>query len=252
MDISKITKIQIKAEGDVCPLATKDIAVNIKNRQKAIDTAGYGPLNPKEPNDDFWKKKADRWDVSVESSKKQLCGNCIMFVRSPRILKCIEGALGNEAGNTAMDIIEAGKIGYCEAFDFKCHSERTCDAWVVGGPTVTDGEAKKKELTQPLKDPKGGLTARGRAFYNRTQGSNLRPGVTGPADTPMKMRRKGSFLTRFFTNPSGPMKLPNGKPTRLALSAAAWGEPVPETVEDAAKLAAKGRSLLEAYNKTKK
>ena len=252
MDISKITKIQIKAEGDVCPLATKDITVNIKNRQKAIDTAGYGPLNPKEPNDDFWKKKADRWDVSVESSKKQLCGNCIMFVRSPRILKCIEGALGNEAGNTAMDIIEAGKIGYCEAFDFKCHSERTCDAWVVGGPTVTDSEAKKKELTQPLKDPKGGLTARGRAFYNRTQGSNLRPGVTGPADTPMKMRRKGSFLTRFFTNPSGPMKLPNGKPTRLALSAAAWGEPVPETMEDAAKLAAKGRSLLEAYNKTKK
>ena len=252
MDISKITKIQIKAEGDVCPLATKDITVNIKNRQKAIDTAGYGPLNPKEPNDDFWKKKADRWDVSVESSKKQLCGNCIMFVRSPRILKCIVGALGNEAGNTAMDIIEAGKIGYCEAFDFKCHSERTCDAWVVGGPTVTDSEAKKKELTQPLKDPKGGLTARGRAFYNRTQGSNLRPGVTGPADTPMKMCRKGSFLTRFFTNPSGPMKLPNGKPTRLALSAAAWGEPVPETMEDAAKLAAKGRSLLEAYNKTKK
>lgn len=105
---------------------------------------------------------------------------------------------------------------------------------------------------EPLKDPKGGLTARGRAFYNRTQGSNLRPGVTGPADTPMKMRRKGSFLTRFFTNPSGPMKLPNGKPTRLALSAAAWGEPVPETVDDAAKLAAKGRSLLEAYDKTKK
>jgi hypothetical protein len=252
MDINLIKGLRIKADAPVCPPATRDIGINIKNRQKAIDTAAYGPLNPNEANDEFWKKKADRWSVTIESAKKQRCGNCILFVRSPRILDCIESALGNEVGNTAMDIVDAGKIGYCEAFDFKCHSQRTCDAWVVGGPTVTDGEAKKKELTQPLKDPKGGLTARGRAFYNRTQGSNLRPGVTGPADTPMKMRRKGSFLTRFFTNPSGPMKLPNGKPTRLALSAAAWGEPVPETVEDAAKLAAKGRSLLEAYNKTKK
>lgn len=104
---------------------------------------------------------------------------------------------------------------------------------------------------KPLKDPKGGLTAAGRAFYNRTEGLHLKPGVDGPADTPEKMRRKGSFLTRFFTNPRGPMKRPNGKPSRLALSASAWGEPVPETLEDAQKLAAKGRALLEKYAKTK-
>ena len=103
---------------------------------------------------------------------------------------------------------------------------------------------------KPLKDPKGGLTAAGRAFFNRTEGSNLKPGVRGAADTPDKMRRKGSFLTRFFTNPSGPLKDEKGRPTRLALSAAAWGEPVPETAEDAQKLAAKGRSLLEKYKKT--
>ena len=105
---------------------------------------------------------------------------------------------------------------------------------------------------QPLRDPKGGLTAAGRAHFKRTEGANLKPGVKGPADTPEKMRRKGSFLTRFFTNPSGPMKKPNGEPTRLALSAAAWGEPVPKNMEDAAKLAAKGRRLLERYSNTKK
>ena len=102
---------------------------------------------------------------------------------------------------------------------------------------------------KPLKDPKGGLTAAGRAYFNRTEGSNLKPGVDGPADTPDKMRRKGSFLTRFFTTLSGPLKDENGKPTRLALSAAAWGEPIPETVEDAKNLAEKGRSLLEKYKK---
>ena len=69
--------------------------------------------------------------------------------------------------------------------------------------------------------------------------------------TPEKMRRKGSFLTRFFTNPSGPMVNEKGEPTRLALSANAWGEPVPKNMEDAKALAAKGRRLLERYENTK-
>jgi hypothetical protein len=103
----------------------------------------------------------------------------------------------------------------------------------------------------PLKDPKGGLTAAGRRHFKQTEGANLKPGVKGPADTPEKMRRKGSFLTRFFTNPSGPMKDEKGRPTRLALSAAAWGEPVPQNAQDAAELAAKGRRLLERYQNTK-
>ena len=103
----------------------------------------------------------------------------------------------------------------------------------------------------PLKDPKGGLTAAGRRHFKQTEGANLKPGVKGPADTPEKMRRKGSFLTRFFTNPSGPMKDEKGRPTRLALSAAAWGEPVPQNAQDAAQLAAKGRRLLERYQNTK-
>ena len=107
------------------------------------------------------------------------------------------------------------------------------------------------EKKQPLKDPKGGLTAAGRRHFKQTEGANLKPGVKGAANTPEKMRRKGSFLTRFFTNPSGPMKKPNGKPTRLALSAAAWGEPVPQDRSDAARLAAKGRRLLERYRRTK-
>ena len=108
-----------------------------------------------------------------------------------------------------------------------------------------------EKAKQPLKDPKGGLTAAGRRHFNQTEGANLKPGVKGAADTPQKMRRKGSFLTRFFTNPSGPMKKPNGEPTRLALSAAAWGEPVPQNAQDAAELAAKGRRLLERYQNTK-
>ena len=109
-----------------------------------------------------------------------------------------------------------------------------------------------KSAKQKLKDPKGGLTSAGRAFFKRTEGADLKPGVKGAADTPEKMRRKGSFLTRFFTNPSGPMVDEKGRATRLALSAAAWGERVPKNASDAAKLAEKGRKLLERYGKTKK
>jgi hypothetical protein len=97
------------------------------------------------------------------------------------------------------------------------------------------------------KDPEGGLTAKGRKFYKNSEGANLKPGVKGPADTLEKMKRKGSFLTRHFTHPRGFM-VKNGKPTRLALSAHAWGEPVPKTEAAAKKLAAKGRALLRKYH----
>lgn len=114
---------------------------------------------------------------------------------------------------------------------------------------------KRSEIVtkkEKLKDPKGGLTAAGRKHFKRKEGANLKPGVRGKADTPEKMRRKGSFLTRFFTNPSGPMKDDKGRPTRLALSAAAWGEPVPSDRAAAARLAQKGRNLLERYENQKK
>jgi hypothetical protein len=112
-----------------------------------------------------------------------------------------------------------------------------------------DAPRKKSPKSMPVagKDPKGGLTAKGREFFNKRDGSNLKPGVTGKADTPEKMKRKGSFLTRHFTHPRGPM-LKDGEPTRLALSAHAWGEPVPKTDAAAKKLAAKGRKLLGKYH----
>lgn len=103
----------------------------------------------------------------------------------------------------------------------------------------------------PIKDPEGGLTREGRRHFARKEGAHLKPGVKGPADTPEKMRRKGSFLRRHFATLRGPLVDDAGKPTRLALSAHAWGEPVPRTLTAARKLAAKGTRLLERYAKSK-
>ena len=102
------------------------------------------------------------------------------------------------------------------------------------------------------KDPDGGLTEAGRRKFERSgESGNLQPGVKESSPLGERARRKGSFLTRFYTNPSGPLVGDNGKPTRLALAANAWGEPVPRTAGAAARLAAKGRNMLDKYKLNK-
>ena len=108
---------------------------------------------------------------------------------------------------------------------------------------------QRRSMPKEGKDPRGGLTEIGRAWYARHGGGNLQPGIKGPADTPEKMRRKGSFLTRFYTNPRGSLVDAKGRPTRLALAAQAWGEPVPKTPAHAEALALEGRRLLEKYKR---
>lgn len=116
---------------------------------------------------------------------------------------------------------------------------------------ATSTEAAPKSMPKEGKDPKGGLTDAGREFFAKTEGAHLKPGVQGKADTPEKMVRKGSFLRRHYANPRGPVVDDKGRPTRQALQAAAWGEPVPKSEADEKKLAAKGKELLEQYHAVK-
>lgn len=114
----------------------------------------------------------------------------------------------------------------------------------------TAKSSRKRGASARERDPRGGLTAAGRKAFARKQGANLRPGVTKKESemTPQEMRRKGSWAVRFY----GRAKLPplvdaKGRPTRHALSAHAWGEPVPKTVAAARRIAAKGERLLARY-----
>jgi hypothetical protein len=127
-----------------CPPATQDITINLKNRQYAIDNANYGPLTPALPNNGFWGKKAKMWNISIPEVKKARCKNCAAFVVSPDMLSCIEKGLGDEPMSSAWDIINTAQLGYCEIFDFKCAGDRTCDAWVTGGP-ITKNASKTEE-----------------------------------------------------------------------------------------------------------
>ena len=111
-------------------------------------------------------------------------------------------------------------------------------------PGEKPSSRRSVSLPKSGKDPKGGLTDEGRRVYNEATGGHLKPGVKGTPKNAEEKKRKGSFLTRHFTTPPGPV-VKDGEPTRQALQAAAWGEPVPKTEADEKKLAAKGRKLLE-------
>ena len=116
-----------------CPPATQNIEINLQNRQIAIEKAMYGPLDIKNPGD-YWKKIAQKWEVDEETARGEVCGNCAAFNITSNMLECISEGIG---GNDAWDVIEAGDLGYCEFFKFKCNSNRSCLAHVDGGP-ITD------------------------------------------------------------------------------------------------------------------
>ena len=80
------------------------------------------------------------------------CGNCSAFIQTEQMLECIKN--GIEAKDPRMEagyddeVIEAANLGYCELLHFKCAGDRTCDAWLAGGP-ITDA---KKENQREMDD----------------------------------------------------------------------------------------------------
>jgi len=78
------------------------------------------------------------------------------------------------------------------------------------GPSLSVGRGEKLPVSKGA-----GLTAKGRAKYNRETGSNLK------APQPQGGARKDSFCARMSGMP-GPMKDEKGKPTRKAASLARW------------------------------
>jgi hypothetical protein len=132
-----LNKVQSAIE---CPPATQDISLNLANRKICVDKANYGPANPELYNPEFWQKKADLFKTSVEQAMTMRCKNCAAFVIKEKMRQCIEKGIASTSINEediAQEIINEANLGYCELFDFKCAGDRTCDAWITGGP-LTD------------------------------------------------------------------------------------------------------------------
>ena len=86
--------------------------------------------------------------------------------------------------------------------------------------------AKRKGVSLSVgrgeKSKKGGLTAKGRAKYNKATGSNLQAPVTKKKNlTPKEKARRKSFCARM-KGVKGPLKDSKGRPTRKALALKRW------------------------------
>ena len=97
----------------------------------------------------------------------------------------------------------------------KCQCEEDCERKV--DEAAIDAKGHKSST--------GGLTQKGRDYYNNKTGGNLQAPVTTPPskldpDSKAAKRRK-SFCARM-SGVEGPMKDENGKPTRKALALKKW------------------------------
>ena len=152
-----------KNEGESCPVATQDVRVNLQNRKNAIETAQYGPLDPNLPNNLYWQERAEEFNTTPEEARQSRCGNCAAFDITSDIKDCIASGIEKEEpkyrydgleprGHAAplikqdpYDVIDAGELGYCRVFKFKCAAARTCSAWIAGGPISDENEMPEQE-----------------------------------------------------------------------------------------------------------
>ena len=109
-------------------------------------------------------------------------------------------------------------------------SRRTLKGLVSGAPRakkiMKDGGSTPAWQRKEGKDPSGGLNAKGVASYRAANpGSKLKMAVTkkpSQLDPDSKdAKRRKSFCARM-SGVKGPMKKPNGKPTRKALALRKW------------------------------
>lgn len=141
-----------------CPVVTHDIKLNLKNRDWAFKNVGYGPANPESP-ENFWQERAAEWNTTPKNAQTMRCGNCSAFIQTPEMMECIvSGIQGEESDDEtyANEVVNGAKLGYCELFEFKCAADRTCSAWLVGGP-----------ITKPMTDRQKATLSMAKLEYGR-------------------------------------------------------------------------------------
>ena len=120
--------------------------------------------------------------------------------------------------NLMMDVCKYHKISGKELHnDFKLKHGKTPDQWIK---ELNESAAWRRKEG---KSDSGGLNAKGVASYRKENpGSKLKMAVTGKVKPGSKAaKRRKSFCARM-SGMKGPMKKPDGSPTRKALSLRKW------------------------------
>ena len=140
---------------DYCPLPLQNNKLNIKNHLKTIKLYGLGPADPRIPNTQFWRDKAERWDVTEGDARGRLCANCEHYLQTTKILNCIDSTQAKDFKTSMVDPsivdIESKPVAYCMLYEITCSPTRTCDSQELGGP-IDDVKYEAIKTAQALND----------------------------------------------------------------------------------------------------
>jgi len=167
-----------------CPPATKDLALNTKNRDATTKKYNYGPLNVDEPGD-YWKNIAKHWKTTEAAAKKSVCANCVAFDISERMKECLPGDTFDDDG----------ELGYCWMHHFKCHSARACHTWAKGGPIKDNKESYEWQKKAFGKSEKLGKDADAGDYIKDFQKSDA-PQFKGKSDKKKHKMAVAAYLSR--------------------------------------------------------
>ena len=198
----------------------------------------------------FSKEDEEKKDPKPLDNLDKAVANKIEIHGNPNILI---GGKGDKLSPKDVDPFEYAKglkVEKEHTTDKKVASEIALDHLAEDDKYYTHLEGIHKE--NPIKDPKGGLTAEGRRHFKETEGANLKAGVT-KVETLEDLKRWGQWARRFFgRSVLPPLKNEKGEPTRLALDAQAWGCKIPKTIKEAKVIAKRGTEALRYYKELKK
>lgn len=108
--------------------------VNVANHLLAIKYEALGPLDPREPNPEFWTLKAEKWQVLEGEARTRLCMNCAHYDNSPEIVEYMQNTwtpikLQELPIDPAPVDIPGDLSACCTRWTITCTAMRTCDAW---------------------------------------------------------------------------------------------------------------------------
>lgn len=108
--------------------------VNVANHLLAIQYEALGPVDPREPNPEFWAAKVEKWQVLEGEARTRLCMTCAHYDNSPEIVEYMQSTwepikLQELPIDPAPVDIPGDLSACCTRWTITCTAMRTCDAW---------------------------------------------------------------------------------------------------------------------------
>jgi hypothetical protein len=129
--------LEISMESDEIPeISEKDA---LKNRAFVKKHWMLGPEKTNENNSEYWRDLSIVWRISPDQARRNLCANCEYFDDSPDTLAKME-VIPEDAYDK-----DGGGRGWCNKFDFICHTLRTCKAWEKAEQRTEESEYENGE-----------------------------------------------------------------------------------------------------------